>query len=335
MNTADKQKLLERMRAKQQEQSGFRDPTEWRVPKLKAPEEKKYRVIILPPLEKGEACIGGTASDSMDLWHRVHGHHFINKKRYECPRVHPEKGDCPLCSTGFDLMRETDDKKVRSALAKEWLSQQNFAVNIYFENHKDNPEDLRGKVLWWSIPNAIYNLADKAFKNDDQGDEDNPQAHGLFFDPDAAFPIVVEVKVQNDYNNYSTSHFIGKPRAIAGSQEEIGAILAKRHDLAKKFEACDVNALNKLLQDKLGASGVETDGKKDDGDDGYVDKKTETKAPAKVEQKAAAKVDPPKVDPPKVDPPKVDPPKEEANADTSADEEDPELKALLAQLNGK
>lgn len=345
ISQADKQKLLERMRAKQQEQSGFRDATEWRAPKLKKDEEKKFRIVILPPLEKGDTCVGGTASESMDFWYLFHGHHFINKKRYECPRVHPEKGDCPLCSTGFDLMRETDDKKVRSALAKEWLSQQNYAANIYFENHKDNPEDLRGKVLWWSVPNAVFQICDKAFKNDDPGDEDNPQAHGLFFDPEAAFPLIVEIHVKNDYNNYESSKMLGKARPIAGTQEEIDAILAKRHDLVKKFESRDIKALEKLLQDKLGGAG-ESSGSSDsgsakyNGDDGYV--KSESKAdPPKTEKKDPPKTDPPKTekkDPPK-DPPKTekkDPPKDQPKADTpEPGDEDPELQALLAQLKEK
>ena len=343
ISKVDKQKLLDRMRQKQAEQSGFRDLTEWRAPKLKSPEEKSFRVIILPPLEQGDPCVGGTASESMDLYYRVFGYHLINKKRYECPRVHPEKGDCPLCSTGFDLMKETDDKKVRSGLAKEWLSQQNFAINIYFENHKDNPEDLRGKVFWWSLPNAVQMICDKAFKSDDAGDDDNPKAHGLFFDPNDAFPLIIEIKVKNDYNNYEGSKFLGKSRPIAATQEEIDAILAKRHDVMKKFEARDIKALEKLLQDKLGGTtGGESSGNSS-GDEGYItppadkkeEKKVEVKTEAKVETKAPLKVEEKKTEA-KTEVKKevkTEVKKEEVKKDD--EEEDPELKALLAQLNEK
>ena len=348
ISKADKQKLLDRMRQKQAEQSGFRDLTEWRAPKLKAPEEKSFRIIILPPLEKGDPCVGGTASESMDLYYRLFGYHLINKKRYECPRVHPEKGDCPLCSMGFDLMKETDDKKIRSGLAKEWLSQQNYAVNIYFENHKDNPEDLRGKVFWWSLPNAIQLICEKAFKSDDAGDDDNPKAHGLFFDPDDAFPLIIEIKVKNDYNNYEGSKFLGKARPIASTQKEIDDILAKRHDVMKKFEARDIKALEKLLQEKLGGTsgGGESSGSSSSGDEGYItppadkkeekkveakappkseEKKTEVKAEAKAEVKAEAKAEAKK----------EEVKKEEVKKEVEKveEDEDPELKALLAQLN--
>jgi hypothetical protein len=350
ISKVDKQKLLDRMRQKQAEQSGFRDLTEWRAPKLKSPEEKSFRVIILPPLEQGDPCVGGTASESMDLYYRVFGYHLINKKRYECPRVHPEKGDCPLCSTGFDLMKETDDKKVRSGLAKEWLSQQNFAVNIYFENHKDNPEDLRGKVFWWSLPNAVQMICDKAFKSDDAGDDDNPKAHGLFFDPNDAFPLIIEIKVKNDYNNYEGSKFLGKSRPIAATQEEIDAILAKRHDVMKKFEARDIKALEKLLQDKLGGTtgGGESSGSSSSGDEGYITPPADKKEEKKVEVKTEAKVEtktPPKTEEKKTEVKseakaevKTEVKKEEvkkAEEKKEDEEEDPELKALLAQLNDK
>ncbi|MCK9281695.1 MAG: hypothetical protein M0P71_13800 [Melioribacteraceae bacterium] len=358
ISKADKQKLLDRMRAKQNEQSGFRDPTEWRAPKLKGEEERNFRVIILPPLEKDDKCAGGTASETMDLYYRPHGHHFINKKRYECPRVHPEKGDCPLCTTGFDLMRETDDKKVRSSLAKEWLSQQNEAVNIYFENHKDNPEELRGKVLWWSLPQAIYLLCEKAFKSDDAGDDDNPQAHGLFFDPDEAFPLVINIKVKNDYNNYESSKFLGKARPIAASQKEIDEILEKRHDLMKKFDDRSIADLEKLLKDKLGeTSGQDNSGGSDNGDDGYIKKEEAKKEDKKAEDKKAedkpknedkkaedkpknedkkAEDKPKNEDKKAEDKPKTEVKKEDVKkTDDKAEEEDPDLQALLKQLNEK
>lgn len=345
ISQADKQKLLERMRAKQAAQTGFKDPSEWRPPKMKKDEERKFRVIFLPPLNEGDKCVGGTASSTLDLWYLPHGHHFINKKRYECPRVHIEKGECPLCSTGFDLMREVDDKEVRSKLAKEWLAQSNFAVNVYFENHKDNPEDLRGKVLWWSIPVSVFNKCDKAFKSDSAGDDDNPQAFGLFFDPENAFPFIVNVTEKSGYNNYESSVFTSKSRPIAQSDEEIQDILDRRHDLYKKFEGRDIKALEKLLNDKL-AGGSEQPKSNEDGDDGYIAKpetgssKSEVKTESKVESKAKVEESKPKTESAKTEtkPKAEDKPKAETKPkveEPENPEDDPELKALLAQLADK
>ncbi len=330
MSQADKQKLLDKMRSKQKEQSGSRDPSEWRPEKVKPGETKEYRGFILPPLSAGDTTSTGPAkTDWNGSWNVPHGHHFVNGKKFECPRVHVEQESCPMCETGFDLMRETQDKAVKSALAKEWLARQGWGVNIYFEDVKSNPEELRGKVKWWSIPKAVHDRSAKVLEATGPGDspEDDPQAFGLFCDPDAAFPLKIVVVEKSDYNNYDSCAFIGRARPIADSQEKITAILAQRHDIPSKFFARDLSLLNKLVADKAGVV-------------------TTTPAPTAAPKPAAAAVATAPVSTPKVETKvteaKAAPAAPAAQAPAAAEaapaadgEQDPEMLELLAQLKSK
>lgn len=292
VDASQKQKLLDRMRKNKRAKEGNRDPTEWRPDKVKPNEEAEYRLYILPPYEKGDKLADGVAQESLDLYYLMHGHHFINNKRYQCPRVHEEQGTCPLCDMGFDLMKETDDKETRSAIAKEWLSRQGWAMNIYFVDHKSNPEHLRGKVLWWSIPKAVYDKCDKTLDSDDPGDDDDPRAHGLFFDPENAFQMVIHINEKSNYNNYEASYFIGRSKPI-GTSDEIEAILAQRHYLHGKFHARNIDELNKLLEEKTGVAvgGPVSEAKEEPKQKAKAsDEDDEAKAKAKAKAKAAAEM---------------------------------------------
>ena len=319
MSQADKNKLLEKMRSKQKEQQGQRDPQEWRPEKVKQGETKEYRAFILPPLSKDDTCSSGPAKTDWDgLWYVPHGHHFVNNKKHECPRVHAEQGSCPVCETGFDLMREVTDKATRSALAKEWLSRQGYGVNIYFENIKSNPEELRGKVKWWSIPKAIYDRGAKVLEATGPGDSiDDPQAFGMFFDPDMAFPLKIVVIEKSEYNNYESSVFLGKAKPIAASEAEIQAILAQRVDIHSKFNQRDPAALDRVVSEKTGAVLQSSP-------------KTEAKAPAATAPAASVQA---KAPAPAATAPAQAPAAPAAAAPApAADEDDPEMAALLAQL---
>jgi hypothetical protein len=330
IDRAAKEKLLAKMRKKQQESAGNRDSTEWRVDKVKEGEEAEYRLAILPPLDEGETCTGGTAGQTQDLWYLANGAHWINKKRVECPRVHLENGTCPLCDMGFDLMQTTDDKKVRSQIAKEWLSRQNWAVNVYFLNHKTNPEHLRGKVMWWNVPKAVFEVCDKAFNSNDPGDEDDPRAFGYFCDPTDAFPLIVTVTEKNGYNNYESSRLLGRSKPIADDEEEIMEILDQRHDLYTKFKARDVDRLTQILNEKLGdetgSDGFDdddTDTNTDDTEDNTVEEAKVEEEKPKTRKKAKAE-------------PKPEPEDEPASTPVEDEEtgvDDPELASLLAELN--
>lgn len=253
--------------------SGFRDPNEWR-PKYDAEKDLNFRIYILPPLMKGDACLDkdnnvSECKEDWDLYYFQRGGHFINNRIVECPRVRG-LGDCPLCSIGFDLMKESDDKEVRKQIAKEWLSQESRVCNIYFADHKDNPEELRGKVKYWRLPLAIFRQCEDALdRDDDGGDEDDPLAYGLFFDPEDSFPIKIVLREKAKYNNYDDSKLLGKSRAIADSEEEIEEILSKRINVPERFPDPDVSELQKIADAKMsGDTSGSSDAGFDDDDSG-------------------------------------------------------------------
>lgn len=268
LSRADKDKLLQKMRNNKAKKEGFRDPTEWR-PKFNKEGSQVFRIYVLMQLVEGDKCLGKDGSETVckkdwDLYYFQRGNHWVDKKTYECPRVR-DGGDCPMCSAGFDLMREIDDKDARKAIAKEWLSQENHIVNVYFPDHKDNPKELRGEVKWWRVPMGIWNQCEEALeRNDDGGDEDDPKPFGLFFDPSSSFPIKISLQEKAGYNNYDGSKMLGKPYPIDDDEDKIETILAKRIDVQTKFPDPNIEDLKKLVDSKLSSSSTGDSGFDDD-----------------------------------------------------------------------
>lgn len=304
----DKKALLDKMRKQQDKKQGRRDSTEWRPPKVQENEEVKFRLVVLPPLMEGDICLNKDnkkveCKSDWDIWYYQHGHHYVNKNRYQCPRIH-NGDDCPMCSMGFDLMRDVDDKDARRAIAKEWLSSENHAVNVYFLNHPDNPEELRGQVRWWNMPVKIYNQGVTCIKRDDDGgDEDDPQPYGLFFDPDDAYTILVKIIHKGGWNNYDESRFLTKRKAIASTEEEIDEILNNRIDIPQRFDEPDLAKLEEILETKIAStsSSGDHDGgfnesvggttNSNDDDDDYDDDDDEPIKESKSNNKSKAKND--------------------------------------------
>ena len=245
---------IAKVRKKLQEQKGsrFKDANEFRPPKADETQTLKYRFYILPPLNKGDKCADGVASQSMDLFYVVNGAHWVNNRTNACPRVHDEQ-PCDLCALGFELIGDTPDKKQRSALAKQFLPRTQYAVNIYFPKDNVNPEDVAGKVMWMNAPKTLYDMWEACIMNDSEGDEDDKQAFGVFFDENAAYLFQLLVKKKNEWNDYSASKFIAsagkRPLAVKDGkplEARIVQILGQRHDLFTKFQARDPEAITKL-----------------------------------------------------------------------------------------
>ena len=337
----DKSALLQKMRQQQQKKQGRRDPTEWRPAKVREAEEAKYRLYILPPIFEGDVCIGPdgkqtVAKEDWDVWFYQHGHHYINGKRYECPRV-TSGDDCPMCTMGFDLMRDLDDKEAKRAIAKEWLSSERYAVNVYFPDHQDNPEDLRGEVRWWDIPRSIYKQCIDCIKRDDDGgDEDDPLPFGLFFDAEDAYCMLVKVKEKGDWNNYDDSKFIIKRKAIADDSDDVEKILAQRIDVSKRFDEPDVEALNKLVEKKLeeANSGFNHDDYSQSDNNETTPVKEVRQEPVKESKKqdTTEEEDEPPKDSKKAKL-QAKAKKEELSSDDDNDDMGDDMKALLAQLS--
>jgi len=285
LDKKSKAALLAKMRKNQNKSGGSkRDPTEWR-PKYKEGETQKFKVYILPPLMEDDICLGKDGSpikaeSDWDVWFVNHGHHFINKRRHQCPRIHGT-GDCPMCDAGFELMRDVDDKDARRAIAREWLSQESRGVNIYFLDSKENPDDLRGKVLWWNMPNVLFEQCVACIERDNPGDdEDDPQPFGLFFMPDEAFPVSIQLQEKGGYNNYDGSKILAKSRSITDDEDELDSILNRRTDIRLKFDDPDPKKLSEIVDDKLAS----TAGGGGFDDDDAVSESKSSKSKAKDEE---------------------------------------------------
>lgn len=249
---------LNSMRKKLKDRNGgFKDPNQFIPPQVKDGEKKIWRFYVLPPLQEGEGTSDGVASKGMDLFYVPNGSHWVSKKPHACPRIHDET-ECPMCSYAFELMSETDDKDKRRAIAKNYLPQQRYAVNIYFPNIEANPEEVRGKVMWFNAPKQVYDIWDSCIMRDTPGDDADPQAYGVFFDEEAAYLFQLEAQKHGDYNEYKSSKFlsnVGKQplaKAKKGDQvvpdaKRISDILAQRFDLFTKFDDRDVNKIHGLV----------------------------------------------------------------------------------------
>lgn len=282
---------IEKIRKQMSEKfSSRQDPDEFRPEDAKDGKVLKYRFFILPPLEEGDACKGGTASRDQGLWVLRHGLHWINKRPEPCPRILNDE-DCELCSTGFSLMNELEksEKDARRAISKKWLSTTKNMVNIYFIHDEVNPEAMRGTVKYFNADKGVFDIWDAAINRKDAGDNHDPQAHGVFFDEENAFLFQLEVKEKGGYNNYEASKFLAKsgPIPIAADKsgnpdrKAIDRILAQRVDLWTKVKEPSQEKIHKVYLKMVG-------GGDDDDDDATHAAGIETHGPAVSESAAPA-----------------------------------------------
>ena len=121
-----------RKKMKERKGGGFRkDPYEYRVPKTKEGEEINLYLRVLPELSKGETCEGGMSTRDYEFYFYLQGAHWINNKKYECPRLHDD-AECPICDLAFELFNETSDENERREIAKKYLPRTYYAINVYF-----------------------------------------------------------------------------------------------------------------------------------------------------------------------------------------------------------
>jgi len=343
MAKMSKEELLAKVRAKMKEKSGNRkDVNEFRPPKVEEKKEQELYFRVLPELQKGDVCASGVAEGSCDLWFYPNGNHWFQKEKLECPRVYGV-GDCPICNFGFELLEDEDDKQARSTIAKNYLSRAYNAVNVYFEKYDRNPEELRGKVMWFNLPKTVFDIMDACINNDDPGDEMEPKACGLFYDPDESYIFKLHIKHKSGYNNYESSSFLAKSQSPlvalpdgSPDQQKIDQILAQRHYLPSKFPACDIDKLEGMLESmKRHILGDDDDSGKTISVSNTPKKEETPKEEVKETPKEEAK------EAPKEEPKKEvkETPKEEPKKETKKDDGDlsgdPEIQALLDKINNE
>lgn len=247
-----------RKKIKQSMAGKFSDPDEFRPEKAKsATEPVKYRFFVLPPLVEGDVLKSGKVARGMDSQFFVaHGNHWVNDKPYPCPRL-AQTDRCPICDFGFDLLKDESVKNndaKRQAILKQWMPTQYFMMNIFFANFKENPEDLRSRVMFYNAPKTVIDVCTACLMRDDAGDPESPEAFGVFYDENAAFPFELQVLKQGRNNSYKTSKFLATPRSIVrnndGSMNPAGiaAALAARHNLHQKIEMPDMAKIQRVFE---------------------------------------------------------------------------------------
>lgn len=339
MGQLTKDEMLARVRKKLQDKQGSKfkaDPTQWKPPTVGPTETKSYKFIILPPLSKGDPCwtdagpgTSKSITDMGDLYYYQAGQHWIDKRPYECPRIHDE-AECPICQLGFDLMAETEDKDTRSRIAKNYLSKNNQVVNIYFLDVQSNPEDVRGKVFWFSISQkGVFDRFSECINRDEsEAAGDTPEeakAWGLFYMPDQCYVFNLIIKQKNKYNDYGDSKFLPSTRGYLATAngkpdvEKIRTILNSRHDLSAKFSPRDRVKLQELTQ-KLMSAGSEPANESG----GWNEQESpQDKAPDKIQGSAAHA---------ESKSPTSTPTPSAPVSNAAADEPDDELQRLLEEL---
>ena len=333
-----KEEYLTKLRKKINDKSkggSRRDPNEFRPPKAKDGEELNYYYRILPELSKGEECDGGLASRDYDFYFYEHGAHWIDNRPVECPRIHDGE-ECEICKLGFELLNDESDIEQRRAIAKRYLPRSYYSINIYFLNNKRNPEDLRGRVMWGSVPKTVYDILDSCLNSDDPGDEDDPRAFGFFHDVTEGYVFKLNVKKKGEFNTYEGSRFLPNTLDPLVKTEDgkvdadaINVILNKRHDLVEKFDARDKDKISGIVKKWISGDDAEPEPKDDpkpeakkEEDDDLLEEKPKKKAKAKKPKAEAKKEPEPEPEP-----------KESESADEEEDEDDPELQALMDYLN--
>lgn len=247
----------------------------------------KYRFFVLPPVMKGDTTNSGSATKSMEQFFVTHGNHWVNDRPHPCPRIYSEGADeCPICSFGFDLLREEQNQEKRRLILNQWMPQSYYMVNIYFPNVKTNPEDLRGKTRYYNASKTLFDQWTSCLLRDDAGDPEDPQAFGVFFDESAAFCYQLEVLKSGRNNSYKTSKFLangGEPIAVASKDgnpnaKAIEKILENRIDLYSKIEEPDLDKIKKL-------ASVMVNG---DDDDGFDEDETLSESPPEPKAKSTS-----------------------------------------------
>jgi len=323
---------VDQIRKKMQEKKGsrFKDVNEFRPPKAKEGEKLRYRFFVLPPLKKGDDCADGKASRSMDLFYVQNGSHWVNNKSHACPRVHDEE-DCTMCQLGFDLISETEIKERRSEIAKQFLPRTQYAVNIYFPADKVNPDDVKGKIMWMNTSKQIYDKFEHCVMNDSEGDPEDPQAFGVFYDEEGAYLFQLSIELKNKkWNDYTDSKFLANAGRIPLSTklEKLAKILAGRHDLFTKFQERDAAIMNDLVKQLQSGDGTSNNS-------GFDEDESNSK-PATIEETPEDDVvdglGEEVVTGPAVESPKAEPKKSKAKVKVEDDVDEAELQKLLNQI---
>lgn len=322
------------------------DPDEFRPGKAKIGEKLKYRFFILPGLLDGDKLKSGAVEKSMDLFFVNYGQHWIKNQPHACPRVY-DNSECEICDFGLKLLRDkTLGDAERQKIRQDWLPNSNFVVNIYFPNIKTNPEELRGKVMYYKAPKTLFDIWTACINREEPeeiNDDEEFEPFGIFFDENASWMFELQVELNGKSNGYKTSKFVfgsdKKPVPIAKNEDgsantkQIASILAQRINIWDRLEVPDRAKIRKLSQVLIHGDDESDVPPKNSGFD--VDEEDEKPAKKAKEAEVKAKAKPPIVE----DEDDSPPPKTKKSSpapfidETEDDDDSAELSSLLEQLD--
>lgn len=337
------EELLAKIRAKLNKTEGSKvnDPFKFTVPALAKGVKKSWYFIVLPPLQKGDTVHGGKkAIKGMDdLPYVKVGYHWLahEKKLLECPRV--TSGEkCALCDLGFSLMNGVEDPAQRAAIREQYLSREQHLVNVYFPPIEGQPEEVKGKVMWFPITQRkIYSKFFECLNRDKPaGVSLKKQAYGIFWphndgsSENACYVYEIQAgnKAGTKYNDYDGSDFLVDSRGSIENFIPEGMtyefILDQRHDLMSKFREPDASKIQQAVEDI--AKRLNSDASSDDAPSAPAP------VPAPVPAPASAATSPLKMARPAPAPVVQESAQEQTQSDSG---DDPDLAAMVARLTGK
>lgn len=262
-----------------------RDPSEFRPPKMEDGKVAKFRFFILAPFQEGDQIAGGVADRSMELFFIENGAHFMENKRYGCPRVIEEK-DCPICQYAFDCIRDIKNsnldedtiKKQVEKIRSNLLPASYRMVNVYFPGGKIgscNPPELQDKVMWFNAPTTVFNIWwDTLDRTDDGGDETDLKPYGVFYDEEASYLFQLEIYKKGKGNSYEKSKFLVTQdfrtfpivRTDTGAPDKaaISKIFSQRHNLFDKLPDINMKEINRLAHGLMTGDSSSDNGGFDD-----------------------------------------------------------------------
>lgn len=265
-----REEMLKRLKQKMLERNKFRkDPDQWMPPKAKENEKLEFYLRVLPPLQAGDTCKTGVNEKDQDLWFYENASHFMGNEKYECPRVHDGE-ECPVCTLGFELMKDNDDEDYKKNVRSKYLPRTYYACNVYFQNRNENPEAIRGKVMWFNMPKTTWDIMNSCIENDNPGTDEDPKACGIFYHPtEGGYTFKVVVQKKGEYNTYESSYFLAKSYGTLAKLQDgspdlakIQKILDQRFVLPNKFRARDMEKLQAII-DKI----MKKESKEDSGEE--------------------------------------------------------------------
>jgi hypothetical protein len=204
---------------------------------------------------------------------------------------------------------------------------------------------------------SVFNICEEVINTPAPEEGAEPQAHGLFFDPNNAYALTLTARHKNGFNNYDATLFDDTPAPITSKgDDQILKILEMRHDIPTKFPDRNIETLQSIV-DKLsqkspkasidmGGSPSESSGKSNAGKSN-TEKSSAEKAETKQEPESESELEddledePEEKQEPKSDKSSISPVEDdlddsgdnESSGDAEIDDDDPELESLLNELN--